>query len=80
MKQTTVFLHAFVLGAVGLAASGIVLFIDTRASALVFSAAISALFLCLLDRARIRLSPLTVRSLADLVLMTPLVLVIFGAR
>ncbi|MGC1421554.1 MAG: hypothetical protein WA815_04345 [Terracidiphilus sp.] len=80
MNQTTVFLHTFVLGIAGLAASGAFLFMDARASALAFSAAISALLLSLFDRTRTRISALTLRTLADLVLLAPLVFVILGAR
>jgi hypothetical protein len=80
LNQTGVFPNALLLGVVGLAATGAFLFTDPRASALAFSAAVSALLLSLLDRARIRISPLTQRTLADLVLMTPLVLVILGTR
>ncbi len=82
MNQTTVFLHTFVLGIVCLAASGAFLFMDSRSSALACSAAISALLLSLLDRNRTIVSPLTLRTLADLVLMAPLglVIVIVGAR
>lgn len=80
MNQATVFLHTFVLGIAGLAASGAFLFMDSRSSALACSAAVSALLLSLLDRNRTLVSPLTLRTLADLVLMAPLGLVIVGAR
>jgi len=77
--STAILRRTFVLGAAALAASGAFALSDARASALVFSVAASALFLWLLDRTRTRVSPLTLRSLADLVLLTPLVLVV-GAR
>jgi hypothetical protein len=80
MIQTTVFLHTFVLGIAGVAASGALLFMDPRTSALAFCAAVSALLLSLLDRNRTLVSPLTLRTLADLVLMAPLALVVVGAR
>lgn len=79
-NQTSVILHTLVLGTAGLAASAAFAFMDAQASALACSAATSALLLSLLDRTRIRISPLTLRTLADLVLLTPLVLVIVGAR
>jgi hypothetical protein len=79
-NQNTVFLYAFVLAAAGVAASGALAITDPRAAALVCSATVSALLVCLLDRTRTRLSPLTLRMLADLVLMTPLIFVVLGAR
>jgi hypothetical protein len=80
MNQTRVFLHTFVLGVICLAASGAFVFMDARASALACSAAISALLLSLLDRTRTNISSLTLRTLADLVLLTPFAFVILGAR
>lgn len=61
-------------------ASAALAFKNSRASALAFAAAASALLLFLLDRLQTRLSPLTLRALADLVLLTPAVLIILGAR
>ena len=78
--QTAVFRRTVVLGIVGIAASGALAFTDMRASALACSGAASALLLALLDRKRARISPLTLRALADVVLLAPLVLVILGAR
>jgi hypothetical protein len=49
--------------------------LQPRAAALLGTAAASALLLALLDRLRPRLTPLTQRALADLVLLTPLALV-----
>lgn len=79
-NQTLVFRRTFVLGIAGIAASGVLAFTDMRASALASTAAASALLLALLDRKRARVSPLTLRALADLVLLTPLVLILMGAR
>lgn len=80
INQTRVFLHTFVLGVICIAASGAFVFMDVRASALSCSAAISALLLSLLDRTRTNISSLTLRTLADLVLLTPLGFVILGGR
>jgi hypothetical protein len=76
----TVFRQAFVLGIAGLGASGAFLFTEPRASALACSIAVGALLLCMLDLTRTRVSPLTLRTVADLVLLTPFVLVILGTR
>jgi hypothetical protein len=76
----TVFRRAFVLGIAGVGASVAFLFLEPRASALACSIAAGALLLCMLDRTRTRVSPLTLRAVADLVLLTPFVLVILGAR
>ena len=80
MHQTSVFLHTFVVSAVCVGASGAFLFMDARSSALACSAAMSALLLSLLNRMRTRVSPLTLRTLADLILLAPLALIIVGAR
>ncbi len=45
---------------------------ETRAATVLFGGAASALLLALLDRWRSRLSPLTLRAVADFVLLTPL--------
>jgi hypothetical protein len=79
-NQTAILRNTFILGAAGLAASVAFALTDARASALTCSVAASALLLSLLDRTRTRVSPLTLRTLADLVLLAPLVLVILGAR
>jgi hypothetical protein len=47
-----------------------------RPAALTAAAAASALLLALLDRIRGRLTPLALRAAADLVLLTPLVLLL----
>jgi hypothetical protein len=51
-------------------------FFDTRSAALVASGAVSALLLALLDRLRSRLTSLALRAAADLVLLTPLALLL----
>jgi hypothetical protein len=59
-------------------ASGMMAFADWRMSALACSAAISAFLLSYLDRKRQSISPLTLRALADFVLLTPLLAVLLG--
>jgi hypothetical protein len=80
MNRTRVSLHTFVVGAVCVGASGAFLLMDVHASELACSAAISALLLSALNDMRTRVSPLTLRTLADLVLLAPLALIIAGAR
>jgi hypothetical protein len=52
---------------------------NPRSSALLACATISALLLAQLDRLRNRLTPVTLRAAADLVLLTPLLLIPFAA-
>jgi hypothetical protein len=73
-----VLLRTAVLGMAGIAASGALAFLNWRLSALCCSAGISALLLSLLDRKRAEISPLTLRALADLVLLAPLWAVLVG--
>jgi hypothetical protein len=73
-------LQAFILPSI-LALTGVLLgfslfFFDTRSAALVASGAVSALLLALLDRLRSRLTSLALRAAADLVLLTPLALLL----
>lgn len=79
-RPTCVSMRTTVLGIACLTASAALALTDARVSALVGCAGASALLLSLLDRRRNRISPLTLRALADLVLLTPLVLLILGAR
>jgi hypothetical protein len=67
------------LGIAAIAASGALAFLNWRLSALACSAGISALLLALLDRKQAEISRLTLRALADLVLLTPLVAVLAGS-
>ena len=69
-----------VLAITAIAASGSIAFVNWRLSALACSAAVSALLLALLDRKRATLSPLTLRALADFVLLIPLIAVLLGAQ
>jgi hypothetical protein len=66
--------HALVLSAAGLLAACWLSGPQPGAAALLTAGAASALLLALLDRLRKRLTPLTLRAFADLVLLTPLVL------
>ncbi|MGA9585070.1 MAG: hypothetical protein WBQ95_07060 [Terracidiphilus sp.] len=79
-SQSAIFWRTSVLGACALAASGAFASTDIRASALACCVVASAFLLCLLDRTRSRISPVTLRTLADLVLLTPLIPVIIGAH
>ena len=72
--------QAAALAITAITASGAIAFLNWRLAALACSAAVSALLLALLDRKRASLSPLTLRALADLVLLTPLVAVLLGAH
>jgi hypothetical protein len=72
--------HTTVLALACIAASGVLVFVNWRLSALACSAGISALLLALLDCKRAAISPLTLRALADLALLTPLLVVLFGAH
>ncbi len=72
-------LRTVILAIAGITGSGTLAFVNWRLSALTCSASISALLLALLDRKRAAISPLTLRALADLVLLTPLVAIILGA-
>jgi hypothetical protein len=50
--------------------------VSPRASALLCAGSVSALLLAMLDRVRRRLTPLALRAASDLVLLTPLVLLV----
>lgn len=68
-----VFPAACLLSATGLAISFALRQVQPRTGALLAAAAASALLLAVLDRLQARLTPLTLRATADLVLLTPLV-------
>jgi hypothetical protein len=78
--QTGIFLRACILTVASFAAAAALSFTETRTSGLICVAGISALLLALLDRTRSRISPITLRSLTDLVLLTPLILSAVAAR
>ena len=79
-RQSVMFLRTTVLAIACFVVAGALFFIDGRASALVCAAGISAFLLALLDRTHTRISLLTLRALADLVLLTPVILIAMGAR
>jgi len=62
------------LGLAGFAAAALLAYPDPRPAALLASCAVSALLLGALDRMRHHITPLALRSYADLVLLTPLLL------
>jgi len=70
---------AFLLAGAGALAAAVVSPAQPRAALLLLAGAASALLLALLDQARGPVTPLTLRALADLVLLTPLLLLVpFG--
>ncbi|MDE3187302.1 MAG: hypothetical protein KGM96_07235 [Acidobacteriota bacterium] len=71
-----IFTAAGLLACIGLLLATVFASIEPRAAALLAAGAASALLLALLDRARDRLTPLALRAAADLVLLTPFVLVL----
>ena len=71
-----VFRDAIRLGLAGLAAGALACAADLRLGCLLWLGAAAALLLALLDRLRGRMTPLALRALADLVLLTPLALLL----
>jgi hypothetical protein len=67
---------AGLLTVAGLLFASLLFRVDSRISALIGTAVASACLLALLDGLRCRMNPLTLRSAADLVLLTPLVLLL----
>ncbi|HZB88812.1 MAG TPA: hypothetical protein VE291_09165 [Terracidiphilus sp.] len=74
--SATVAPHAQILAAAALVAACALASMQPRIAALLASAAASAALLALLDRRRARLTPLALRAAADLVLLTPLALLL----
>jgi hypothetical protein len=72
--RSGVFALAFLLACAGVLAAALIFVVQPRAAVLLLAGAASALLLGLLDRARGRMKPLTLRACADLVLLTPLLL------
>jgi hypothetical protein len=68
------------IGLAGLVLAGILAFAHPRPAALLAAGAISALLLGVLDRMRHHITPLALRSAADLVLLTPLLLLPLANR
>ncbi len=73
-RGTGIPLLGCLLALAGLLAASILSFIQPRVAALLCAGAASALLLALLDRVRARMTPLALRAGADLVLLTPLLL------
>lgn len=73
-------LHAGLLGIVAIGVAAAFAFFDPGASALIGAAAISSFLLLGLDRIRVGISSLLLRTLADVVLLVPAILFIFGAH
>ncbi len=73
----TIQTRASLICATGLVLALALYFIQARVSSLVSLGAASAMLLLLLDRSRHHLTPLLLRALADVVLLTPAVLLIF---
>jgi hypothetical protein len=67
---------AFCLAIIGLAAAILLCPTLPRVALLLIAAALSALLIALLDRIRGFLSPVTLRAMADLVLLTPVLLIL----
>jgi hypothetical protein len=67
---------ALLLAGAGMVVAAGMSFVQPRATELLFAGAASALLLAVLDRARNRMTPVTLRALADLVLLTPVVLLV----
>lgn len=77
---SSVLRRSTVLALAGIAASVALAFFNWHLSALACSAGISALLLSLLDRKRRSISPLTLRALADLALLAPLLAIVIGSN
>lgn len=75
-RSSRVFVAALVLALAGLLLAAILSTVQFRLAALAAAGAASALLLALLDRLRGHLTPLALRAAADLVLLTPLVLLL----
>lgn len=74
-----VVLAALILACAGLLLGAAFAFGQPRIAILFLAGALSAILLAILDRARARVMPLALRALADLVLLTPAILVALGA-
>jgi hypothetical protein len=79
-KHASVFLHAAMLTLVGAAISAALLHTNPRAAALALAGTTSSLLILLLDRARFRISGLTLSVLADMVLLTPALILPLGVH
>ncbi len=63
------------LGIVSLVVTALTATVDQRVAAVAGCIAVSAFLLCILDRCKTRFAPVSVRALADAVLMSPILLV-----
>lgn len=79
-KQAGVLLHAGMLTVAGAAISAALWQANPRAASLALAGTTSSLLLLLLDRARFSISALTLPVLADIVLLTPALLLPLGAH
>lgn len=77
---TGILLHAGLLTIAGAAITVALAWTHNHASALLAAFTASSFLLLLLDRMRNRISPLVLRALADVVLLTPAVLLALGSR
>jgi hypothetical protein len=75
-RDSRVFASGCLLGLLGLAMASVVPASEARTGALIAMGSVSALLLALLDRFRERLTPLALRACADLVLLTPLAVLV----
>jgi hypothetical protein len=75
-EESRVIRQAILLAFAGLVLAAVLAPISSRAASLALTGATSALFLALLDRLRHRLTPVALRSAADLALLTPLALLL----
>lgn len=78
MRPEASFIAAGLLVFAGLLCSALAMAWNARAAALLACGALSALLLALLGRLRRRMTPLALRAAADLVLLTPLLLISFA--
>jgi hypothetical protein len=77
--ESHVFLHSAFLTVAGVTLTLTLAWNHAGASALIAAGTASSLLLLLLNRIRFRISALTLRTLADVVLLTPAALLLFGA-
>jgi hypothetical protein len=75
-----IFVRSSILSIVFFASAVALSFANTRTAGMICIAGISATLLTLLDLTRHRISTLTLRTLADMVLLTPLILLAFTSR
>lgn len=69
--RSPIFLQSSLIGVTGVSLAGFALYSHPRVAALFFAGALSALSLAWLDRRRRRFTPVALRAAADLVLLTP---------